>query len=316
MRTPPHRHDAATTAPRTAIPDAVTRPTGPTVTHATEGDRTALSGWPVEKTVYLTLDLECDYGTALDENVYGATDATADLARLLDRHGVPLTCFLQTELLAETPDAVWALSDAVQPVEFHAHSHTHPRRDRADVPTEVRASVEAIRDTFETEPLGFRFPDGAAHEEDYRALAAEGVAFDASLFPSVRPGRFNNLGEPLYPFRHDPTGVVELPFTVYAPHLRVPVALSYLKLLGWPFEQLVTRAPPSVIVFDMHMHDLVAPPAFGALPRRYQAIYARNKHDGFATLDRFIETLLERGYRFDVMTSLYHTVTDALDQPN
>lgn len=310
MHSPSHRTDTAST-PRQPV---ATRSV-PTTTHRS-GERTDLSGWPIEKTVFLTLDLECDYGTALDANTYGATSATGELASLLDRHEVPLTCFLQTALLDERPEAVWALADAAQKVEFHAHSHSHPRRDRADVLTEVGESVARIRETFATTPLGFRFPDGAAHAGDYRILADAGVAFDASLFPSIRPGRFNNLDAPLYPFRHDPTGMVELPFTVYSPHVRVPVALSYLKLLGWPFEQLVTRAPPSVIVFDLHMHDLVTPPAFDALPRRYQAVYSRNKHGGLAVLDRFIETLLERGYRFDVMTSLYTTVTDALESTN
>jgi hypothetical protein len=56
--------------------------------------------------VYLTLDLECEFGTALRENTYYAARYTDEPISLLKEMDVPLTCFLQTELLDERPEAV------------------------------------------------------------------------------------------------------------------------------------------------------------------------------------------------------------------
>lgn len=271
----------------------------------TDGDRDHLDEWPVERTVYLTLDLECDYGTALERNSYEAARHTERLAAILERHDVPVSCFLQTEVLETAPEAVEGLTEADVPVEFHAHSHTHPRTDESDVGFEVRESVERIRDRFGTEPLGYRFPNGEASSAEYATLAATDVAFGANLFPMWYPGRFDNTGESPYPFRHVPTDVVELPFTVYSPRFRVPVALSYLKLLGRPYEELATRRPPSVVVFDFHMHDLFVPESYDDLSRPYRAVYARRKYDGPATFDRFVGRLKRRGYEFGLMSDLY-----------
>jgi hypothetical protein len=183
----------------------------------------------------------------------------------------------------------------------------------ADVDYEVRESVHRIRETFDTDPIGFRFPDGAARRQDYDVLAEHDVEFSSSVFPSWRPGRFNNLGTSARPYEVSNTEVVELPFTVYSDYLRIPVSLSYLKLFGAAYERLVTANPPSVIVFDLHMHDLVTPSTFSKLSLPYQAIYARRKHAGLAVLERLIQRLHDRGYEFGQMTDLYTAVskTDA-----
>lgn len=267
---------------------------------------------PLEKRVFLTLDFECDYGTALEQNSYDSARATENLVDLLESYDVPLSCFLQTELLTAVPEAVNELEAAEVPVEMHAHSHTHPPRGAADVEFEVQESVTRVRDQFRTSPLGFRFPDGAMGSADYQVLAANDIAFSSSVFPSVRPGRFNNLDQPCRPYLHQPSGVVELPFTVLSKYVPVPVALSYLKLLGSPFKQLVNLRPPSTIIFDFHMHDLVVPPAFEELPSRYQRIYRRNKRRGFDILSAFIQTLQSKGYTFEAISTLYEEVADSL----
>ena len=276
------------------------------------GKRDALDRWPVEKTVVLTLDLECDYGTALQTNTFEATTKTPQLREFLERHDVPISVFLQSQLLQEAPRAVQSLEDADVPVEFHAHSHTHPKRKNADVSFEVGESVRRIRDRFDTEPVGFRFPDGAAEASDYEVLAEHDVPFNASLFPSWRPGRFNNSSESRFPFRHVPSGVLEIPFTVYSERIRVPVALSYLKLIGALFERLLKWNPPNVVVFDMHMHDLFVPPSYRELPSVYQAIYARHKNDGVQILAEFIGSLKSAGYQFTTMTELHQWIQHAL----
>jgi len=87
-------------------------------------------GWPIERTVILTLDFECDFGTALPENRYEAVTEVGRLVSLLEEYEIPLTCFVQTALFEERPDAVETLREADTTVSFHPHSHTHkPRKE-------------------------------------------------------------------------------------------------------------------------------------------------------------------------------------------
>lgn len=266
--------------------------------------------WPLNKTALLTLDLECDYGTAIEDNAYEALGGVRELAALLERFDVPLSCFLQTEVLDVAPEAVAELERCDSTVEFHAHSHTHPRRDTADVPFEVDESVGRIRDRFGTSPVGFRFPDGWIDPSDYEVLGDHGVDFSSSVFPSLRPGRFNNLQQSRRPFYCRSSDVLELPFSVLSKYLPVPVSLSYLKLLGTPFSRLLYSTPPETIVFDFHMHDLVTPSTFDRLPFQYRAIYSRNKHMGFGILAEFISTLQALGYSFVPINEVYEEVID------
>lgn len=278
----------------------------------------ALSGWPVNQSVYLTLDLERDFGTALREHSYRAVRETDELANLLNEYGVPLTCFLQTAVLEKAPAAVESLRRADVPVEFQPHSHSHPRRAEGGVKHEVEKSVALIRQTFDTDPLGYRFPDGAARLNDFEILADNDIEYDASSFPTFRPGRFNNLSRAIVPEKHHETGIVELPFSVYSGLLRIPVSLSYLKFIGRPFEQLVLHRPPSVIVFNLHMHDLILPSSYDSLAKRYKLVYARRANDGYDILRRFINRMDELGYRFGTMSELYQETGAAFEglRPN
>jgi len=271
-----------------------------------------LREWPVDDRVYLTLDLECDFGTALGENTYHAARQLDVLLDLLERHDAPLTVFLQTELMEAAPDVVDRLGEAEVPIEVHPHSHTHPPRCEADPETEIRTSVEHVRERFDPDPLGFRFPDGATRPGDPRRLADAGVEFDASLFPTRRPGRFDNADAPRYPFVHEGTEIVELPFSVVGERVSVPVSLSYLKLLGRPFEWAVRHRPPSVLVFDLHMHDLVPTPSVDELPPHYQLVYARNASRGPAILDGLLEALAADGYTYGLMSDLYERTAASL----
>lgn len=266
--------------------------------------------WPESNRVYLTLDFECDYGTALRTNYYTAVQEAPQLVELLEAHDVPVSCFIQTEILENYPETVDPFRTADVPVDFHAHSHTHPDRATADVEYEVTESVRRIREAFDTDPIGFRFPDGAVKPQDYEVLAENDVDFSSSVFPSWRPGRFNNLDALTTPYEMSNTGIVELPFTVYSNYLRIPVSLSYLKLFGAAYERLVTMNPPDVIVLDLHMHDLITPPTFSELSFPYQVVYTRQKHAGLAVLDRVIQRLRNHGYVFGQMTDLHEAVSE------
>jgi peptidoglycan/xylan/chitin deacetylase (PgdA/CDA1 family) len=274
--------------------------------------------WPVDRQVYLTLDFECDYGTALEHNAYEAVTHVDKLVALLERLDVPLTAFVQTELFDEQPEAVETLRDGGVDVQFHPHSHTHRGRDHTGAERdhertrwEIETSTERYREFFGCDPVGYRFPDGNVRRTDYELLAAAGYEFDASVFPSWRPGRFDNSDEPTVPAYLPDHDLVEVPFTVFDERLRVPTALSYCQLLGRPYTDLLVAHPPSVVMFNIHMHDLVTPSSYADLPRFYRAVYARNP-DGFAWLERVLTALDDRGYSFSVVDHVHDVLRERL----
>lgn len=259
--------------------------------------------WPTGRRFYLTLDLECDFGTALRQNTYQALEAADRLAALLDTLDIPLTCFVQTEVLDEKPEAVEILRDAVD-VTFHPHSHTHRPRNRTDIDDEVATSTERYRDYFGAKPEGYRLPNGNIRPEDYRTLAAHGYSFDASVFPSWRPNHFDNTDAPIEPQYLNEFDLFEIPFTVYSETVRIPSSLSYCRVLGRPFLWTLINFPPNTVVFNIHMHDLVTPRSYRHLTRFYRFLYRRNDH-GFKLLERILEEFSAREYNFSTIDRLH-----------
>ena len=263
--------------------------------------------WPSNRTIYFTLDYECDFGTALPENTYGAIDHTRNLVSLLERLDVPLTCFVQTELLDERPEAVERLRKSDVSVAFHPHSHTHLPRERTSIRREIKESTDRFESFFGDQPTGYRFPNGNIRPDDYRLLSEFGYEFDASVFPSWRPGHFNNTKSLTTPQYLDDYDLVELPFTVYSDSVRIPTALSYCQLLGSPYTSVLTRRPPSSLVFNIHMHDLVTPSSYYQLPRHYQALYSRNRH-GLALLEKALQQFKDQGYAFGHLDHAHESI--------
>lgn len=264
-------------------------------------------GWPTTNQVYLTVDYECDYGTALAENTFDALEHTDRLVDILESLDVPLTCFIQTEVLDAKPDEVEKLRGAGVDVAFHPHSHTHKPRDETDVEREVAQATEAYEDFFGTSPTGYRFPNGNIWAEDYGSLADHGYEFDASVFPSWRPGHFDNRDASLTPAYLPEYELFEIPFTVYSETVKIPTALSYCQLIGQPFTELLLRRPPSTVIFNIHMHDLVNPVAYKRLSPFYRAVYSRNS-DGLSLLRRVLERFEQADYQFGQLDDLYDSL--------
>jgi len=269
----------------------------------TPGQRRTVE-WPRPESFYLTLDLECDFGTALSENTYQAVEAVDQLVALLEERDTPLTCFVQTELLDAKPGVVENLRNCGVDVRFHPHSHTHRRREQAAVDAELQRSTDRYRAFFGGEPVGYRFPNGNVREADYRLLADHGYEFDASIFPSWRPNHFDNTGAPTLPQYLAEYDLFEIPFTVYSDRLRIPTALSYNRLLRRPFDWLLTRRPPPVVIYNIHMHDLVTPESYDELPALYKLVYGTNDR-GFELLAQVLDAFFAAGYSFGTIDEVH-----------
>ncbi len=255
----------------------------------------------------LTLDIEADYHDLVPERHYQALEHDPAWRWLEDfsrEQGVSWTAFVVGELLEAKPGLAERLMDTGWELGLHSYSHDPHRTDTRD---EIRRGKEAFEKAFGHEPTGYRAPLGKITAQGLRRLRAEGFDYDASIFPTWRPGAFNHLREPLEPHlvnfdgsNEGEAALVEIPFAV-VPRLRVIVSVSYMKLLGLGFyrEALSRIGLPNVAVIDCHFHDLApAPDAYGQLPPFWKFVYRRNRGRGREMLAWLVDWLKANGYEF------------------
>jgi len=272
--------------------------------------------------VCLTLDLEQDYGDLLDKPSYDGLSYIPTLVSCLKRRHVPLTIFVQGSLLENFPDAIERLCKL--DVEFELHSYSHLKYKNTNTQYEVELGKKAYIKFFGKNPKGYRFPSGIFNHEDYAILAKNGFQYDSSIFPSIRPGAFNNLNMPIKPYYLVEHKIVELPFTVFSRFVRIPIALSYIKLLGWPYLDLLKLSPlPNVIIFNFHMHDLFTLPMASDLKNEksslinkniYKRIYQQKRNDGFVLLERVMSMFQARKYEFIKLDAICDSVIKEINK--
>ena len=267
-----------------------------------------------QKVVCLTLDVEQDYGDLLDEPSYEGLQHIPDLVNLFKGRNIPLTCFVQGSIL-ETHAAQLEPFSRLD-VEFELHSYSHPGPNEIDSTAEIERGRQAYREFFHKDPLGYRTPLGAIKGKDYQVLASNGFKFDSSVFPSFRPGVFNNLRKPTKPYLLNETKIIEFPFTVFSDFIRVPVALSYIQLFGKPYLDLLKVVHcPNLIIFDFHLHNLFKLSSANKIPLArlsfiYRKIFSRiyQEEGGLHILDELITSLQKRGYTFHKLVDLYEAI--------
>jgi peptidoglycan/xylan/chitin deacetylase (PgdA/CDA1 family) len=281
------------------------------------GDYSLLDISSLGKKVFcLTLDVEQDFGSRLGFTSYEGLEHIPELAGLLKRRDIPLTCFIQGSLLETHPDAIGLFHTL--DAEFELHSYSHPSPEAFDIKFEIEMGKKIYSSFFKRNPLGYRAPLGVINQNDYGILSAAGFKYDSSVFPSFRPGIFNNLKKPITPYVLNGPNVIEFPFTVLSPIIRVPIALSYIKLLGRPFINLLKMAPcPDLIVFDFHLVDLFQLKCSGDIPlqnlpftyrKTFRRIY-QNGIDGLSLLDELISIFLKKGYVFMKLGNVFRSLS-------
>lgn len=249
-----------------------------------------------------SLDFELDFGGRLGTlETIRERDQLEKLAAALKRQNLPLSIFLQTSLISQGKEVLDALH--LLGSDFHSHSHTHARH-HFDSRRELETSKKLIEDEFGAKRIGYRAPLGKLYPGDLELVGELGYAFDASIFPSIRPGVFNHLRAPIEPGRL-PGGLLEIPFGVL-PGLRLILGISYMKLLGYPLYNLLMGLTglPQIVVFYGHLHDFVETPGRQRLPRPVNWAFARNANQGVAILESFAEKLRQLGYEFTTMSAL------------
>jgi peptidoglycan/xylan/chitin deacetylase (PgdA/CDA1 family) len=256
-----------------------------------------------EKKVYLTLDLEKDYGTALKNDQFFALENCKDLIKLLEKYKIPLTIFIQTKILEKDILPECLLNSEIK-IEYGVHSHSHKIGNGINYHNEIKLSTDMFTSFFNRRPLGYRAPDGVICTSYLNEIKKFGYLYDSSFTPSWRFKRFTNKPVKTKPFLTN-CGLLEIPFSVCSNLFAIPISLSYFKLIGNVYQRLyLTKSENSRIVFNIHLHDLKNPKnSFSKLPYSYKIIYLRNNNFGFDILKKILLTFLKQGVKFDILSN-------------
>jgi peptidoglycan/xylan/chitin deacetylase (PgdA/CDA1 family) len=271
------------------------------------------------KIVCMTLDLEQDYGDVLDEPDFEGLSQIENLKRIFKKNNLPLTCFVQGSLFHSHPQDIEQLKDL--DIEFGVHTYSHPKPQTINHEFEITKGKEAFIKYFDKEPLGYRSPSGIFNETMLKLVSKNNFKYDSSVFPSFRPGGyFNSLKIPAEPYILDGENTIEFPVAVFSSALRIPITLSYVKLLGKPYINLMkTFQTPDLIVFDFHLHDLKTLNSSKSIPlNKYSPLYRsifrkiyQNNQDqtaGLKLLEKLISLFSQKGYEFLKLSDVYEII--------
>lgn len=268
------------------------------------------------KIACLTLDMEPDYGDPqgrvrlLENPQYFERYVAA-----IRKHGGKLTMFTVGSLFGRYGEQFRRLAGEI-PLEFAAHSYSHDPGN-ADSRDEIEASLRALKGFAPNSLAGYRAPIGQITQAGVARLLDFGFAYDASLYPSFRPGKYgySNLHMPNTPFRiaRGSGSLVEFPFTSLS-GIRIVFGLSYVKLLGWKLYAALWRSfgLPEIALALSHPHDFYFHDLAQFHPVGLERFaLCRNAGRAFDYYDNMLGELVRQGYSFVFVSEAYRAVRQA-----
>lgn len=246
------------------------------------------------KKALLTMDLEPDCGGRL--NSFLSMHSIEKIVDLIARLAQPITVFVSGRVFEVRPDAIHKL--AVLPaVEFgvHGYSHAHGLNDNA---LEIKQGSAAYEKFFGHLAKGYRSPQGRLLSGDLDRIANRGFAYDSSLIPGWRPGKYRNLFSANIPHRLE-NGMVEIPITSMHPW-PMPLGFGYFRMVGHQVSlgMLRTAALPETVTICFHPHDIIRSEGRDRLSGFWRWFYGRNVSAGEGLLIEIVTLLSHMGYSF------------------
>jgi peptidoglycan/xylan/chitin deacetylase (PgdA/CDA1 family) len=234
---------------------------------------------------------------------------------IINKYNAKVTMFTVTNLFTIREKSFKRLEKQIS-LEYSAHSHTHNPYNAASL-EEVTNSKQAYANFIGKPPIGYRAPIGRINKNGLGYLLDHDFLYDASVYPSVRPGEFgySNLHMPNIPFRvkrADGKSLVEFPFTAIE-KVRIVFALSYAKLFGWGIYSFLLKLfrLPNYVLLLSHPHDFYFANIPNTTTKGLERIaLSRNSNKAFDYFDKMIQFLSKQGYEFVFISELYRNVKD------
>jgi hypothetical protein len=265
-----------------------------------------------QKLICYTLDLEHDYAGLSPSEEYEAFSGTGALDRLSDivlRFGLKLTVFATGKVLDQKKETIGFFQGLGAEIELHGYSHV---MYQPNLVFELQKGVDVYRKNFGKNPLGYRSPGGVISPVLLKALKAEGIRYDSSIIPSYRWGVYKNLKSPLHPFCDSEASILELPIGV-VPKIRIPIAASYIRLLGLPTYKLLFSlfGTTSPIVYLFHLVDLIPTQMRKKLSPFWRCIYAKGQRKGLEVFEGSVKYFKNQDFKPEFMSQLYKMYSQA-----
>ena len=260
----------------------------------------------------LTIDVEHDYDDAGSE----ALNRLPDLLAAGSRLGIPLTAFVEGRLFVERPDLCACLVEAGADLNLHCYDHRGP----GDTADSLKAGIDAFGSFIGVAPRGYRAEGYRLTEEIFHALLAAGFAWDSSILPGIGLGARSDAVFRCGDWFLVDDALAEYPVASwrFGKRATIPFTGSYRQLLGLGAESLLNRIAtlPEVVVYNMHMVDLVTDGQIGQSPlplwmKGAHALARWRQRDFEQDLAAVAERLRRQGYHWTTMTALH-----ALSMPN
>jgi peptidoglycan/xylan/chitin deacetylase (PgdA/CDA1 family) len=245
----------------------------------------------------LTLDLEADHGLK-EQKYFEAAHGCDGFLALVRKHNIPLTVFVLGKILEERNSLIDKFKNFN--FEFGLHTYAHQPEEGEE---DIKMAFESYVRYFGRPPLGYRGPFGRIKPDNIKILERLGFRYVSSIRPcritslrSLKPKGF------LYSSR-----LLEIPVTSLT-SLGIPFGMSWLQLSGMNLLKAIDRdaTTPSILVFYMHLHDVIHTKAYHFLPWPWRIFYFKNKLNKQPLLDfdRFVSSMSDRGYTFWRMDKL------------
>lgn len=283
---------------------------------------------------------------ALDVSLTAVYDkALPRLAQLFAEQRVPATFFAIGRDLARAENAAQlrALHERGHEIANHSLNHHYDltRRDRASQQREISGGADAIEAATGVRPVGFRAPGYTITDQLFELLAAEGVAYDSSVFPcppyylakaaaigwiKLR-GRSSRsvvddprvLGAPVEPYHvgqpyyRRGAGLLEFPIGVSSglslrlPYIGTTVAMAGERGARWLTKLAATRSFVNLELHGIDLSDAHEDGLRGLMP--YQQDLKRSAAQKRAALLAAIGELRAAGYEFVTLAEAARRLT-------
>ena len=258
------------------------------------------------KYVCYTLDLEEDHAGLLKNHNKGLY-YLEDFIQKIKERSINISIFLQSKLIEKFPEKLEIIRQ--NNIDIHLHSYSHSLRKIKNIENatkEIEKSLDIYQNFFGNHPKGYRFPLGIINEKEYKILKELNFKFDSSIFPTIRPGFFNNLNKPLRPYIVQ--GIVEIPFSVFSNLIRIPISLSFIKLL-FPLH-FIRNYFITPLIFDFHIHDLYNLSSTNNLNFINRIPYFRFPNKGLDLFLRFHDKLVQEKYHTVKIIDIYKKIIE------
>jgi hypothetical protein len=267
--------------------------------------RTTVEARSIDRpTALVSIDLETDYGSGLDE----ALSQTGRLLDLLARLDVPLTAFVEGQFFERRRPLCRMLLEAGVDVQLHCYDHAEP----GDSPATLRRGALAFEDCCGRAPEGYRAHTYQLTHELYETLLERGFQWDSSLMRGLGQGRNRHGAFQRGDYFVLGGRLLEFPIARWRA-LPLPLNHAYRLLLRTPAEHALwaLSGPERLLTFNVHMTDLVrcgslaASPIMG-LPRLLlRCMWAGRGADTFGSLASFLSRVRQGGWAFSTTQALF-----------